>query len=142
MKGWSCVRYGDSLAWVEAPSEAEAVRRSLDLHPLGDWTDDARWLVAFPQDVYPGHSGPHDYTRAVLNADPAPRCRRVNRHKPPRVCVTSREPLPDERRGRGRVGRRPEPVLIRGTHLATSPYAYALSSRCHSRAGDSGRPHG
>ena len=68
MKGWWCVRFGDSLAWVEAPSEAAAVRRSLDLHPLGDWTDDVRQLVAFPQDAYPDHAGPHDYTRAVLNA--------------------------------------------------------------------------
>ena len=42
VKGWWCVRFGDALAWVEAPSEAAAVRRSLDLHPLGDWTDDAR----------------------------------------------------------------------------------------------------
>ena len=72
MKGWWCVRYGDALAWVEAPSEVAAVRRSLGLHPLGDWTDDARQLVVFPQDAYPEHAGPHDYTRAVLNADPAP----------------------------------------------------------------------
>ena len=42
MKGWWCVRYGDALAWVEAPSEAAAVRRSLGLHPLGDWSED--WL--------------------------------------------------------------------------------------------------
>ena len=61
MKGWWCVRFGDSLAWVEAPSEAAAVRRSLDLHPLGDWTDDARDLVVCPQDAYPEHAGPHDY---------------------------------------------------------------------------------
>ena len=45
MTEWWCVRYGDALAWVEAPSEAAAVRRSLDLHPLGDWTDDARDIV-------------------------------------------------------------------------------------------------
>ena len=48
MKGWWCVRYGDALAWVEAPTDAGAVRRSLDLHPLGDWTDDARELAVFP----------------------------------------------------------------------------------------------
>ena len=30
-----------------------ALRRSLDLHPLGDWTDDARKLAVFPQDAYP-----------------------------------------------------------------------------------------
>ena len=82
MRGWWCVRYVDSLAWVEAPSEAAAVRRSLELHPLGDWTDDARKLVAFPQDAYPDHAGPHDYTRAVLNANPAPRRRRVGPRKP------------------------------------------------------------
>ena len=62
---WRC---GDALACVEAPSAAAALRRSLDLHPLGDWTDDARELVVFPQDAYPDHAGPHDYTRAVLNA--------------------------------------------------------------------------
>ena len=38
----SRMRYGDALAWVEAPSEADAVRRSLDLYRLGDWTDDVR----------------------------------------------------------------------------------------------------
>ena len=48
MDGWWCVRYGDSLAWVEAPTAASALRRSLDLHSLGDWTDDARDLVVFP----------------------------------------------------------------------------------------------
>ena len=68
VKGWRCVRYGDALAWVEALSETAALRRSLELHPLGDWTDDARELVVFPQDVYPDHAGPHDYTRAVLTA--------------------------------------------------------------------------
>ena len=81
MKGWWCVRYGDALAWVEAPSEAAAVRRSLDLAPLGDWTDDARELVVFPQDAYPDNAGPHDYTRAVLEANPSsPRRRRERRH--------------------------------------------------------------
>ena len=53
MEGWWCVRYGDALACVEAPSAAAALRRSLDLHPLGDWTDDARKLAVFPQDAYP-----------------------------------------------------------------------------------------
>ena len=72
MDGWWCVRYGDALAWVDPPSEAAAVRRSLDLHPLGDWTYDTRRLVVFPQDAYPDHSGPHDYTRAVLSANPHP----------------------------------------------------------------------
>ena len=76
MEGWWCVRYGDALACVEAPSAAAALRRSLDLHPLGDWTDDARELVVFAQDAYPDHAGPHDYTRAVLNAEPPPPERR------------------------------------------------------------------
>ena len=76
MEGWWCVRFGDALAWVEAPSEAAAVRRSLKLHPLGDWTDDALDLVVFPQDLYPENAGPHDYTRAVLNARPSPQARR------------------------------------------------------------------
>ena len=47
----------------------------LSLHPLGDWTDDARDLVVFPQDAYPEHAGLHDYTRSVLNAGPLPRAR-------------------------------------------------------------------
>ena len=81
MEGWWCVRYGDALACVEAPSAAAALRRSLDLHPLGDWTDDARQLVVFPQDAYPDHAGPHDYTRAVLNAEPAPLERRRPRSR-------------------------------------------------------------
>ena len=76
MEGWWCVRHGDALAWVEAPTAAAAVQRSLGLHPLGDWTDDARELVVFPQDAYPDHSGPHDYTRGVLRADPPSRRRR------------------------------------------------------------------
>ena len=80
MKGWWCVRHGDALAWVEAPTAAEAVRRSLDLHPLGDWTADARELVVFPQDAYPDNTGRHDYTRAVLKAGPAPRRRRARPH--------------------------------------------------------------
>ena len=83
MKGWWCVRYGDALACVEAPSAAAALRRSLDLHPLGDWTDDARKLTVFPQDAYPDHAGPHDYTRAVLNAEPPPLERRRARPRGP-----------------------------------------------------------
>ena len=83
MDGWWCVRYGDALACVEAPSAAAALRRSLDLHPLGDWTDDARELVVFPQDAYPDHAGPHDYTRAVLNAEPPPLERRRERPRGP-----------------------------------------------------------
>ncbi len=41
-------RSKDALAWVEAPSEVAAVRRSLELHPLVDWTEDVRKLVVFP----------------------------------------------------------------------------------------------
>ena len=70
------MRYGDALTWVEAPSETVAVRRSLDLHSSGDWTDDAHALVVFPQDAYPVNTGPHDYIRAVLKAGPAARRRR------------------------------------------------------------------
>ena len=72
MEGWWCVRHGDALACVEAPSAPEALRRSLDLHALGDWTDDARQLVVFPQDAYAENAGSHDYTRAVLRAPPSP----------------------------------------------------------------------
>ena len=49
MEGWWCVRFGGALACVEAQSAAAAVRRSLDLHPPGDWTNDARELVVFPR---------------------------------------------------------------------------------------------
>ena len=70
MEGWWCVRFGDALAWVEAPSGPAAMQRSLELHPLGDWTDDVLNLIVFPQDSYPENAGPHDYTRAVMNAGP------------------------------------------------------------------------
>ena len=76
MDGWWCVRYGDALAWVEAPSAPQALLRSLDLRRMGDWTDDARRLVVFPQDDYPENAGPHDYTRAALSAEPSPPRRR------------------------------------------------------------------
>ena len=77
MDGWWCVRYGDALAWVEAPSAPQALLRSLDLRRMGDWTDDARRLVVFPQDDYPENAGPHDYTRAALSAEPSPPRRRA-----------------------------------------------------------------
>ena len=76
MQGWCCVGYGDALAWVEAPTGDAAIRRSLDLHPLGYWTEDAGKLVVFPQDAYPENSRPHDYIRAVLEAKPSPPRRR------------------------------------------------------------------
>lgn len=63
MEGWWCVRHGDPLAWVEAPSAPAALRRSLVLHVLGDWTNSARELVVVLEDA-----GFHDYTRAVLSA--------------------------------------------------------------------------
>ena len=49
----------------------------LDLHRMGDWTNDARQLAVFPQDAYPENSGPHDYTRAVLSAEPSSPRRRT-----------------------------------------------------------------
>ena len=87
MHGWWCIRYGDALAWVEAPSAPQALRRSLALRPLGDWTDDVRELVVFAQDAYPDHAGPHDYTRAVLNAEPARSARRRVRPRGPRSSL-------------------------------------------------------
>ena len=36
----------------------------------------------FAQDAYPENAGPHDYTRAVLNASPSPRRRRSGPRKP------------------------------------------------------------
>ena len=58
MVGWWCVRHGDALACVEAPSEAQALRRSLDLHALGDWTDDARERSSSPRMRTPRMRGP------------------------------------------------------------------------------------
>ena len=71
MDGWWCVRNCDALAWVEAPSAPAAPRRSLELHPLGDSTDDMCQLAVCAQDAYPNYTGPHDYTRAVIHAHPA-----------------------------------------------------------------------
>ena len=64
------------------PTAAAAVQRSLSLHFLGDWTDDAAELVVFPQDAYPENTGPHDYTRAMLSANPPPKRRRAGPGKP------------------------------------------------------------
>ena len=58
VEGWWCVRYGNSLAWVEGPTANAAVQRSLGLHPLGDWTDDAGELAVFAQDAYPENAEP------------------------------------------------------------------------------------
>ena len=89
MEGWWCVRFGDALACVEAPSAAQALRRSLDLHALGDWTDDARELVVFPQDAYAENAGPHDYTRAVLRATPLPPRRRGSSSRFALTCIAA-----------------------------------------------------
>ena len=89
MQGWWCVRFGDALACVEAPSAPEALRRSLDLHALGDWTDDARELAVFPQDAYAENSGPHDYTRAVLRAHPSPPRRRGSPSRFALTCIAA-----------------------------------------------------
>ena len=72
---WSAAVSLPVVGSAEAPSEAAAVRRSLELYPLGAWTNDVRDLVVFPQDAYPDNSGPHDYTRAVLSTG-APSSRR------------------------------------------------------------------
>ncbi|MDD9981601.1 MAG: excalibur calcium-binding domain-containing protein [Gammaproteobacteria bacterium] len=74
MAGWWWVRYGDALAWVETLTAEEAVRRSLELNAMSDWTDDSRELAVFAQDAYSENSGRHDYTHAVQEA----------RHSPPR----------------------------------------------------------
>ena len=89
MQGWWCVRHGDALACVEAPSAAQALRRSLDLHAFGDWTDDARELVVFPQDAYAENAGPHDYTRAVLRAEPSPARRRGSASRFALTCIAA-----------------------------------------------------
>ena len=96
MDGWWCVRHGDALACVEAPSAQEALRRSL-IHALGDWTDDARELVVFPQDAYAENAGPHDYTRAVLRAHPSP----PRRRGPPRDTRSPASSASRPRRGGG-----------------------------------------
>ena len=89
MDGWWCVRHGDALACVEAPSAPEALRRSLDLHAFGDWTDDAREIVVFPQDAYAENAGPHDYTRAVLRARPSPPRRRGSPSRFALTCIAA-----------------------------------------------------
>ena len=81
--------FGDALVWVEAPSAPEAIRRSLDLHAFGDWTDDARELVVFPQDAYAENAGPHDYTRAVLRAHPSPPRRRGSASRFALTCIAA-----------------------------------------------------
>ena len=48
-----------------------------DLHRLASWTNDVRELVVFPQDDYPDRAGSHDYTRAVLSAEPSSPRRRT-----------------------------------------------------------------
>lgn len=120
MDGWWCVRFGGALARVEAPSEAAAVRRSLELHPLGDWTDDARRLVACPQDAYPDHSGPDDYTRAVRRAKAAPgrpsRRRGLSSRSPLSMRSSSRTARLTRFRG---MARSVDPVRLCG---AASPY--------------------
>ena len=77
MEGWWCVRHGDALAWVEAPSAPSALRRSLDLHRMGDWTNAARDSSSSPRMTTPTVRGPHDYTRAVLSAEPSSPRRRT-----------------------------------------------------------------
>ena len=94
MRGWWCVRFGDSLAWVEAPTADAAVQRSLELHPLGDWTDDAGELLVCAQDAYPENAGPHDYTRAVLEAKPSPPRRRRDSRSAGSPLRSSRRRLP------------------------------------------------
>ena len=42
------------------------MRRSLDLHRLGDWTDDARRLVAFPLQAIAGGSYAISDTGAIV----------------------------------------------------------------------------
>ena len=98
MNGCWCVRYGDALAWVEAPSAEAVMRRSLDLHRLGDWTDDLRTLVVFARHAYPDNAGLHDYSRAVLNAGP-PSGRRSPTRGTPRARSSERPGLPGRRRG-------------------------------------------
>ena len=81
---------------------AAAVRRSFALHPLGDWTRDARELVVLSQDAYSENSGSHDYTRAVLNArlDRAQRRNTSRARNPPasRNHLTRRSPRARTRR--------------------------------------------
>ena len=49
-----------------------AARRSLDLHPLGDWADDTRNLVVFPQDAYPARAGRVGLARSLRTWCSAP----------------------------------------------------------------------
>ena len=47
-EGWLTMSQAAAKLGVEAPSAPAAIRRFLDLHALGDWTDDARQLTVFP----------------------------------------------------------------------------------------------
>ena len=89
MAGWWRVRHGDAFAWAHAPSAPAAIWRSLDIHALGDSTNDGRELVVFPQDAYPEYAGPHDHWRAVLLANPATRRRRGPRSGFPLACIAA-----------------------------------------------------
>ena len=112
MVGWWCVRHGDSLAWVQARSAPAAIRRSLDLHALGDWTDDGRELVVFPRMRTPGMRGPtttrtpsceRNPRRAAAAADPA----RVFRSlASPPSSPSDSPPAPRPRRGAASRNRR------------------------------------
>ena len=141
MDGWWCVRHGDALACVEAPSAQEALRRSL-IHALGDWTDDARELVVFPQDAYAENAGPHDYTRAVLRAHPSP----PRRRGPPRDTRSPASSASRPRRG-GASPSRPStaaPPTTRSaiTRIPNRPSATssASSARCTARTRGSASP--
>ena len=61
----------DALAWVEAATAAEAVRRSLELHPFGAWSDDAIHLIVLPPRCASGACwAARTYTRGRPGGEP------------------------------------------------------------------------
>ena len=60
--------------------QRSGARSTFTLWATGPTMREAR---VFPQDAYPDHVGPHDYTRAVLNAEPPPLQRRRARSRGP-----------------------------------------------------------
>ena len=90
--------------FVEAPSAAEALRRSLDLHPLGDWTDDDANSSLSPRMSGPCRARVRTACRRSTDRSPTSRVRRLlaRRRSPraPTVAFRRRRTGPVEPRHR------------------------------------------
>ena len=67
--GWWVVRCGQRLVHIEADDAEDAVQGSVEaLRHLGDWTENADELAAFPYVEYgKKHVKPMEFTRAVID---------------------------------------------------------------------------